>query len=132
MKIRQDKDASLTAFVLEQLDAIEDLRSRKMFGAHGLHAGTLFFALIHEGKVFFKTSEAARDGYQQAGMAPFSVDGKVILKNYWQVPVEVLEDSEALLEWAKTAIALAGEAPPRRKKAVRKKTASTAKSPLSK
>lgn len=123
MKIRQDQDASLTAFLMEQLDSIEDLRSRRMFGAHGVYAGTLFFALVHEGKVYFKTSEATRTPYIQAKTAPFSIEGEVILKNYWQVPVEVLEDAEILLNWAQSAIQLAAEAPKKpRKKASPKKS----------
>lgn len=113
MKIRPDSDTSLTAFLLAQLDALEDLRSRKMFGAHGVYAGALFFALVHQGKVYFKTSESTRGPYLEAGMEPFSIEGKVILKNYWQVPVDTLEDADTLIHWARTAIRLASEMPPR-------------------
>lgn len=116
MKIKRDQDVSLTAFLLEQLDGIEDLHSRKMFGAHGVYAGTVFFAIVHGGGIYFKTTPDTRQPYEQAGMGPFSIDGKVILKNYWQVPVDVLEASEALLDWAKNAIRL-GAASPRRKNA---------------
>lgn len=106
MKVRPDKDASLTAFLLEQLDGIEDLRSRKMFGAYGVHAGTVFFALVYEGRVYFKTSPDTRTPYEAAGMGPFCIKGKVILKNYWQVPVDVVEDAGELLLWARDAIGL--------------------------
>ena len=119
MKIKADQDRSLVDFLFEQLPDIEDLRFRRMFGAYGIYAGTLFFALVHAGKIYFKTNFDTRPRYEKAKMGPFAIDGEVILKNYYQLPIEVLEDEAELLVWAREAVSIATEPKPKKK---RKKT----------
>ncbi len=45
------------AYILEQLAGFGDLRSRRMFGGVGLYSGELFFGLIDDDTLFFKTDE---------------------------------------------------------------------------
>ena len=103
---------SFVAFVLEQLDPLGPIVSKRMFGGVGLYAGDLFFALIAGDELYLKADEATRDAREKAGARPFQPfpdrprgKGKM---QYYSVPAAILEDGEALLAWAKEAIVIAG------------------------
>jgi DNA transformation protein len=103
---------SFVEFVLEQLDPVGPITSKRMFGGVGLYAGDLFFALIAGDVLYLKGDAATRAAREKAGAHPFRPypgrpkgKGK---KQYYSVPPAILEDGDALLAWAKEAIAIAG------------------------
>ena len=98
------KDDSFLAFVCDQLGGLDGLRPRAMFGAHGLYSGGVFFAIVHHGRLYFKTNEKTRSRYLEAGMAPFQPTPEQQLRNYLEVPVDVLEDGSELVAWALDAV----------------------------
>jgi len=102
-------DDSFKAFVLDQLGALPDLRAKAMFGAHGLYSGDNFFAILDEGRLFFKTDAAGAPDYTARGMGPFTYErnGKVMTMAYHEVPPEVLEIAPELISWARQAIQVA-------------------------
>ncbi len=107
MKIRADRDRSLVEFIFGQLERLPALRFRRMFGAYGIYSADRFFAIVSDGRLYFRTDEQRRALYLKAGMEPLKDDaGKVILKNYYQVPVEIIEDASQLERWAQAALAL--------------------------
>jgi DNA transformation protein len=103
-------DDSFKEFVLDQLGALPELRARAMFGAHGLYADENFFGILDEGRLFFKTDAASAADYTSRGMEPFTYKsrGKVLTMSYHEVPPDVLEQPQELVEWARRAIQLAG------------------------
>ena len=102
-------DDSFKAFVVDQLSALPDIRARAMFGAHGIYSGEHFFAILDEGRLFFKTDPATAQAYTDRGMGPFTYKskGKVMTMSYHEVPPEVLESVRELVDWARPAIRLA-------------------------
>jgi len=96
-------DASFKDYVLEQLEGARGLKTRAMFGGHGLYMNQSFFGIVHKGALYFRTDEASRPAYVKAGSRPFNPKGKVELHRYYEVPADILEDSEELLIWAKRA-----------------------------
>jgi DNA transformation protein and related proteins len=94
------KKDSFKSFVLDQLTDILGLRCRAMFGGHGLYGGAAFFGIIHKGCLYFKISETTAPRYREAGMKPFRPNAKQILKTFYEVPIDVIEDAEALTQWA--------------------------------
>ena len=96
-------DDSFLDFVLEQLADAKGLKTRTMFGGHGLYLGASFFGIVHKGTLYFRTDEASRVAYKKAGSRPFNPKGKQELHRYYEVPADVLEDATELLEWAKRA-----------------------------
>jgi DNA transformation protein and related proteins len=102
-------DDSFKEFVLDQLSALPDVRARAMFGAHGLYQGEHFFAILDEGRLFFKTDAPSQADYTARGMGPFTYEskGKVMTMTYHEVPTDVLEQPQELVEWARRAIAIA-------------------------
>ena len=94
---------SFKDFVLDQLDQIPELMSKAMFGGHGLYQRDRFFGIIHKGRLYFKTNGVTQPAYASRGMLPFRPNGKQILKHYYEVPVDILEDAEQLMLWARSA-----------------------------
>lgn len=93
-------------FVLDQLDGLHGVTCRAMFGGYGLYRSEVFFGIIHKSRLYFKTDEAGREAYRARGMKPFRPSGKQTLKTYYEVPVEIVEDTDQLIAWAKQAAQL--------------------------
>lgn len=102
-------DDSFKEFVLDQLRALPELRAKAMFGAHGLYSDEKFFAIVDEGRLFFKTDAQSQGDYTARGMGPFTYEmkGKVMAMAYHEVPPDVLENAAELVAWAQRAIQLA-------------------------
>ena len=85
-----------------------------MFGGHGLYQDTIFFAIVHRGRLFFRTDQMTRTEYEARGMAPFRPGPRQTLKTYWEVPAEVLEDAAEAVRWARKAVAAQPNRAPQR------------------
>ncbi len=106
-----------SAFVLDQLSGVPDLRSKRMFGAIGLYSGEVFFGVIGADLLYFKTGDANRAAYVKAGSEPFRPYPDSDASNsYYTVPVAVLEDAAELAVWAAESIAVARSAKSSRKR----------------
>jgi DNA transformation protein len=102
---------SFVVFVLEQLEAIGPIVTRRMFGGVGLYAGDLFFALVSGDVLYLKGDDNTRGRREKAGARPFRPfpdrprgKGKM---QYYSVPADILENDDALIGWAKQSIAIA-------------------------
>jgi len=115
------KTDSFKDFVLDQLDDLRGVTCCAMFGGYGLYRGEVFFGIIHKGRLYFKTDETSRDSYRARGMKPFRPNRKQTLKTYYEVPIDVMEDSEQLCQWATHATR---RPPPSAKRRPRTRTAS--------
>lgn len=87
-------------FVLDQLSGLPGLTSCAMFGGYGLYQGERFFGIIHKGRLYFKTDRMTAPRYRDRGMKPFKPTSTQTLKNYYEVPVEILEAPDDLIAWA--------------------------------
>ena len=105
------KDESFKDFVLDQLSALDGLRCRAMFGGFGFYAGEVFFAIVFEGRLYFKTDATTRPHFVERGMSPFRPNRKQSLGGYYEVPLDVVEDAAQLAAWARAALRAAGAAP---------------------
>lgn len=91
-------------FVLDQLDALRQVTSRRMFGGTGLYFDDTFFGILYDGRLYLKTNAHTQIRYQQAGSDPFQPRGGKTLKHYFNVPVDILEDAETLCEWVSESV----------------------------
>jgi len=56
--------------------------------------------------LYFRVDDVSRPVYEAHGMLPFSYAtgrGRVLVKKYYGVPPDVLENHEVLLQWAREA-----------------------------
>jgi DNA transformation protein and related proteins len=90
-------------FVLDQLNELPGLTHRAMFGGYGLYCGRVFFGIVQKGRLYFKTDATTATRYRKREMKPFRPNAKQTLKNYYEVPVNVLEDARELTIWARQA-----------------------------
>jgi DNA transformation protein len=97
------------AYILEQLEGLGDLRSRRMFGGVGLYRGELFFGLIDDDTLFFKsdsTNSAEYIARKMPRFMPFPARPEAVMA-YYQVPADIVEDAESLVAWARKSVAVA-------------------------
>ena len=97
------KGESFKEFVLDQLSELPGVSSRAMFGGHGLYLNGEFFGLVSGDSVYFKTDAESLPDYVERGSKPFQPSEKQTLTSYYEVPLDVLEDNEMMVEWAKRA-----------------------------
>ena len=103
---------SYRTFVLDQLGRVAPaIRSRGMFGGVGIYSEDLFFALIDGDVLYFKADDTNRDDFIDAGMGPFMPYGESgEIMQYYEVPADVLEQTDELREWVAKAIDVARRA----------------------
>jgi DNA transformation protein len=98
-------------FIIDQLELVDDIRTRKMFGAIGIYSADRFFAIVDDDILYFKVDDGNRSDYEKAGMKPFKpYPDKDETMSYYEIPVEVLEDRHELALWAGKAIAVSERA----------------------
>ena len=93
-------------YVLDQLCRLDGVEAKHMFGGFGLYCDGVFFGIIADGCVYFKTNASTVNAYKAKGMEPFKPSAKQTLKNYYEVPAETLEDEEQFSKWAILSTAL--------------------------
>jgi DNA transformation protein len=101
----------LCRFVLEQLAALGNVEARRMFGGRGLYCNGVFFGLIARDDVLYLRAAAGNVAdYDARGMPAFRPfpDRPQVGGRYREVPPDVLEEAELLIEWARRALDAAG------------------------
>jgi len=95
-------------YVLDQLGCVGPVRSKRMFGGAGLYLHGVFFALIADDVLYFKVDDSNRMDYEAVGMGPFRPFPKrPTVMQYYEVPADVLENTDSLREWAQKALHVA-------------------------
>ena len=95
-------------YVTDQLSVAGSILPKRMFGGVGLYADGIFFALIANDILYQKVDDTNRQDYKSAGMDAFRpYPDKTRSMQYFEVPVDVLEDQQELLAWARKSIAVA-------------------------
>jgi len=98
---------SFKDFVEDQLLGLDGLSFRAMFGGYGIYRGEAFFGILSRDRLYFKTDAATRPDYSTRGMKCFQPNRKQKLKNYMEVPADILEDRDQLREWAMKSCGIA-------------------------
>jgi len=107
-------------FVLEQLEGVESVRARAMFGGIGLYADDVFFGILAADALYLKVDGSNRGQYEAEGMAAFQpYADKPMIMPYYQVPARVLEDADELTTWARASVRVAARPTPIRSVASR-------------
>jgi DNA transformation protein len=106
-----------TAFVVEQLEGCGAIATRRMFGGVGIYADDVFFAIIDNDILYLKVDDTTREDFLREGCEPFRPYGDDRQSmHYYNVPLSVLEDADALCAWGRKAIGVAVAARGRKKR----------------
>lgn len=104
--------AEYTEYVLELLEPIGPVRVSRFFGGVGISHGLVQFAMIMGNSLYFVVNDNTRQKYEKAGMTAFSYTtrkGRVQVRKYFELPEEVLTDTEQLRLWASESIQVAAK-----------------------
>jgi DNA transformation protein len=99
---------------------------RPMFGSEGLFRDGLMFGIVHEEKLYFKTSEESRQAFIAEGARPLFYkfkNAEGILTSYYELPDRLYDDPDELAAWARAAFAVAQQSPTAKKKKKQKSAA---------
>ena len=115
--------ADYLAYVLDQLSQLGSVSSRSMFGGAGLYCDEFFFALVADDTLYLRVDDSNRGDFTARGATPFRpyADRPELSMSYFEAPADVLEDARQLAEWARRSVAVAQRAPPKEKRARRRK-----------
>jgi DNA transformation protein len=97
--------------IADRLVAMGPVRSRRMFGGHGIFLDGTMFGLVWRDRLYFKTSEANRKAYEKAGSQFFTYDRgkKRVSMSYMTVPDKVQSNGTTLARWGEKALTVARE-----------------------
>lgn len=90
-------------FIVLQLSSLPGLTHKAMFGGYGLWTNGVFFGIVYQDRLFFRTGPDTVNDYLDAGMKPFSA-GEFVAINYHEVPPDVQGSGMKLKEWAEAAV----------------------------
>lgn len=119
-------DDGVLDWARELLGPLGPVRSRRMFGGHGLYVDEVFIALIFGGTLYLKVDDTSQAHFEQAGSQPFTytqADGRAGVLRYFSAPEEAMDSPAQMLPWARLAMASALRAraskPPARPRAAK-------------
>lgn len=96
MEVKED----YLKFVMDQLSAIDNVMTKRMFGGVGIFRNSMMFAKIGGGKFYLKVDDHNKPEFEARGMKAFHSKKKRKSMPYWEVPLDILEDKDELTKWA--------------------------------
>src|SRR5262245_18771813 len=98
--------SEFVAYVLDQFADLCSVTSRHRFGRTGLYSAGVFIAIVYQDALYLKADDENRAMLDAVGSEPFvfeNRDGETIETSYRSVPPEILESSDDLATWARSA-----------------------------
>ena len=87
---------------MRDLTPLGDVSSRNFFGGYGIFESSAMFALVNSrSDLFLKVDDTNRSRFDDAGAKQH---GKM---PYFQVLLEIMENSDALRDWAEVSLKIA-------------------------
>ena len=82
------------------------IRTKRMFGGHGVYADEVFFAWVVRDVLYLKGDEMTAPHFGERGLERFEYvkDGEVMKMAFYQAPAECLEDPDEAMKWGRMAI----------------------------
>lgn len=94
-------------YVQDQLSPWCTIDKKRMFGVLGLYKGSKMFGIIAKEMVYLKVDDTNRKKFLDAGSTTLKVfKNNSEVPSYYELPVDVLENSEEFIEWAKESYAI--------------------------
>ncbi len=91
------------------LSKLEGFHVKKMFGGAGLYMDNKIFGIVYESDLYLKTDSTIEGDFIEKGMGRFiPYPNRKMTMPYFEVPPEVLEDDDELLEWSRRSLEISG------------------------
>ena len=113
------EEKEFAAYVVDLLQGVGPVYSKRMFGGFGLFLQGLMFGLITDNSLYLKVDDENRADFDELGLQAFSYlkQGKQTRLSYFQAPEEAMDNPELMSEWGSKSygVALRAAAKKRRK-----------------
>ena len=113
---------SFAEFLREQLAPLGHLSLRRMFGKTGVFCDGVMFGMVTDNMLYFRVDDQNREAFKEAEAFPplnYTKQGALIDLAFWRAPERLFDDADALLGWARLAVAAALRVSSRRKRGPR-------------
>jgi DNA transformation protein len=96
-----NEEQEFASYVVDLMQTIGPVYSKRMFGGYGIFLEGLMFALIADSVLYLKADKESEGDFTERGLEPFTYNkkGKLMKMSYYQAPEEALEDGEIMNEW---------------------------------
>ena len=103
------KPPEFVELVVEQLRPFGAVTVRSMFGGWGIYRDGVFFALVADDTLYFKSDDENRAQFERASPGPFTFEkkGETVVTHYFAVPEDAFEDPQVMARWARLGYAAA-------------------------
>ena len=103
------KPPEFVELVVEQLRPFGAVTVRSMFGGWGIYRDGVFFALVADDTLYFKSDDENRAQFERASPGPFTFEkkGETVVTHYFAVPEDAFEDPQVMTQWARLGYAAA-------------------------
>jgi DNA transformation protein len=105
----------------ELLAPIGAVESKRMFSGAGFSQGGFTFAMLIQEELYMRVDDETRPRFEAAGCEPFSYTAKdrtVVVKRYYTLPDDAVDNAERLVELGEEALAAARRDDIRKNKSV--------------
>lgn len=94
-------------YLIDMLRPLGPVTARAMFGGGGLYLDGVIFAIVFDDVLFLKADDETKAAFEDRGMTPITYEregrDELVEMSYWEAPSELLDDPDALCEWAERA-----------------------------
>ena len=112
-------------YLHEVFEHFGTIRSRKMFGGHGIYHNDLMFGLVADDELYLKTDKQNVALFEERNLGPFEfvAKGKTTKMSYYSAPEEIYDDFEQATYWAEIAFKAALRADDKKRQSAARKKA---------
>ncbi len=103
----------LLDFYRDTLAPLGPVVVKRMFGGAALSLDGVTFALVLDDQLWLKTDPEGISRFETEGSRPFDYatrQGRRVITSYWRAPDRLLDEPDDLVDWARTALAVARQA----------------------
>jgi DNA transformation protein len=88
-------------YALDLFNPLGRLTSKTLFGGNAILKNNITFAMVFDGSIYLKTNKNTVKKYLDLDSKPLSYkkNNKTISLRYYEIPIEVLDDEDQLIQW---------------------------------
>jgi DNA transformation protein len=96
---------AFASYCAELLSGLGPVRTKRMFGGHGIYVDDLFIAIVVGETLYLKADASTTPRFEAAGCPPFSytAKGRTMTMQYRAAPAEAMDSPALMRPWAMLA-----------------------------
>jgi DNA transformation protein len=98
----KNKKSEFLQYALDLFNPLGRLTSKTLFGGNAILKNNITFAMVFDSSIYLKTNKNTVKKYLDLDSKPLSYkkNNKTISLRYYEIPIEVLDDEDQLIQWA--------------------------------